>query len=926
MNRRRSTVAHKAILTAILMLLTSLVVVRPAEAAPSARHDAFASNTQFSAPNDTKAACPPPSRGHVSCLSLVSATKRHLAPPTVRRAATATGDPAPYQAPYSARAIQNAYNLPSSTNGQGQTVAVVDAYDNPHLDADLTTYRTANGLPPCTLSNGCLEQYGQKGAQSPLPATSDPGWALEEDLDVEMISAACPNCHITMVEADSANNSDITTAEQTAVTSGAKFVSNSFGSTTPIGPTSNDPWNQHDGIVVTASAGDDGYGVEYPAAYTDTVAVGGTSLLPASNNRGWSEITWTGTGSGCSTEPKPSWQPDTGCAGRSIADVSAVANPYTGVDVYDSDPSETNGWGQIGGTSASSPIIAAAYALAGTPGSAPAAAGLYAHTNQLNDIVAGINSLNGCTPTYLCKATIGYDGPTGRGTPNGISAFSPESTVPADYAIMGDSFSSGEGMLNYDNGTDTASNQCHRSPLAFGRLYAANAGSVAVHTACSGATTDNITATGQNGEPPQIEQIGPNTRLATITIGGNDAGFANVLAGCINPLNGNCAYYHTQDDSNNEDNLIDSLEPKLAATYTAIKDKAPNARIIAVTYPNLFKPRTNCASIAFTPSTDVQWLTLETLHLDNVITQAAHDAGIEVLDERWAFAGHELCTANPWVISLPIPVPSGTGVTDSSAWFHPTGPGHTAMENDLSAYLGQAPAARVSPQAWTTNPNVEPPGIEQNTADALRMLADLGTYTTPPSAAYQSGDPMWGWTTLETCTTRQRVLRNQAISGLQPPAPTPPPATLNGLCPVTAGTWELPYNDGTTPQTATFTNANDIGSPSGMAIDHVVPKADAWNAGLWSDVSFPGGPAEITQFANDFNGPELWAVSSSTNSSKGDSRPDEWLPFNAGVECTYAKAWVTVKYEWNLNVLTTAAPGNTLSEKDVLQNILNGCP
>jgi hypothetical protein len=161
---------------------------------------------------------------------------------------------------------------------------------------------------------------------------------------------------------------------------------------------------------------------------------------------------------------------------------------------------------------------------------------------------------------------------------------------------------------------------------------------------------------------------------------------------------------------------------------------------------------------------------------------------------------------------------------------------------------------------------------------------------------------------------------------LQPPTPTPPPATLNGLCPVTAGTWELPYNDGTTPQTATFTNASDIGSPSGMAIDHVVPKADAWNAGLWSDASLPGGSAEITQFANDFNGPELWAVSSSTNSSKGDSRPDEWLPFNAGAECTYAKAWVTVKYEWNLSVLTTSAPGNTLSEKDVLQNILNGCP
>lgn len=924
MDRHRRRLANKAIFTAILMLLTSLVIARPAAATPSPGQGGSTSTIQLTPPKDTKAACASAQRGHVSCLALLSTTKRHLDLPAVRRAADSA-----FQAPYDPYALRNAYNVPSTTNGQGQTVAIVDAYHNPHLEYDLGMYRTHWALGACTLTNGCLQQWGQAGPEGLIPTTSDPGWAFEEDLDVEMVSAICPNCNITVVEADSANDADMTEAEITAVTSGAKFVSNSFGSTTPIQTGTNDPWHQHDGVVVTASSGDNGYGVSYPAADTDTVAVGGTSLLPTtSNNRGWSEITWANGGSGCSTEPKPSWQPDTGCAGHTLADVSAVANPYTGVAVYDSDPTESNGWGEAGGTSASSPIIAATYALAGTPGSVPAAAGLYAHANQLNDIVAGVNTVSGCSPTYLCKAAIGYDGPTGLGTPYGLGAFSPESSVPADYAIMGDSYSSGEGMLNYDNGTDTSRNQCHRSYLAFGRLYAAKMGSVAVHTACSGATTDNITTTGQNNEPPQVAQVGPNTRLATITIGGNDAGFSSVLARCLNPLTGSCEDYYSQDDSNNEDVVIDALEPKLAATYTAIKKTAPNARVVAVTYPNIFKPLTTCASIANAPYTDVQWLMLETLHLDNVITNAAHDAGIEVLDERWAFAGHELCSASPWVISLPIPLPSGTGVTDSSAWFHPMGPGHIAMENDLSSYLAQAPAARVSPQAWTTTPSVAPPGIPSS-AKAQELLSDIGTYTTPATDPYQSGDSVWNWRTEEGCDTRNRVLRAQALSGpqtLQPPTPTPLPASWSTLCPVTAGTWELPYNDGTTQQTASFTSTADIGSPSGIAIDHVVPKADAWYSGMWQEDSSPAGRKAISDFANDKGGPELWAVSSVTNSAKGDKRPDQWLPDNVGARCDYVKAWITVKYEWGLNILTVPVPGKPYSEMGVLQNTLSGCP
>lgn len=166
-------------------------------------------------------------------------------------------------------------------------------------------------------------------------------------------------------------------------------------------------------------------------------------------------------------------------------------------------------------------------------------------------------------------------------------------------------------------------------------------------------------------------------------------------------------------------------------------------------------------------------------------------------------------------------------------------------------------------------------------------------------------------------------------TGLLPatPTPPPPPPPWTGLCPVTAGTWELPYDDGTTQQTATYTSAAAIGTPgTGLAIDHVDPKADAWNAGLWSVPSTTAGRLQISDFANDIEGPELWAVSWSTNSSKGDSRPDEWLPDNKDVVCTYVKAWITVKYEWNLSVLTTPNQGQLYSKKDVLQRTLNGCP
>ncbi|TWV41292.1 hypothetical protein FRZ03_21110 [Streptomyces misionensis] len=321
--------------------------------------------------------------------------------------------------------LHSAYNLPT-TGGSGLTVAVVDAYNDPNAESDLATYRSQYGLSACTKANGCFKQVSQTGSTTSLP-TNDSGWAGEEALDIDMVSAVCPNCNIILVEANSANDTDLGIAENEAVALGAKFVSNSWGGSEASSQTTEDSqYFQHPGVAITVSAGDSGYGAEYPATSQYVTAVGGTALTTSSNSRGWSESVWNtssteGTGSGCSAyDPKPSWQTDTGCGKRMEADVSAVADPATGVAVYDTYGG--SGWAVYGGTSASSPIVAGVYALAGTPGSADYPAQYpYSHTGNLNDVTSGSNG--SCTTSYFCKATTGYDGPTGWGTPNGTAAF-----------------------------------------------------------------------------------------------------------------------------------------------------------------------------------------------------------------------------------------------------------------------------------------------------------------------------------------------------------------------------------------------------------------------------------------------------------------------------------------------------------------------
>ncbi|MFI8232362.1 peptidase S8 [Streptomyces sp. NPDC085900] len=327
--------------------------------------------------------------------------------------------------------LQSAYGLTSAaaSNGSGETIAIVDAYNDPNAESDLATYRSYYGLSACTTANGCFKKVSQTGSTTSLPS-SDAGWSEEISLDLDMASAVCPNCNILLVEATSATMANLGKAVNEAVTLGAKYVSNSYGGSESSSDTSYDSsYFNHPGVAITVSAGDSGYGAEYPAASRYVTSVGGTALKTSSTTRGWTETVWKtssteGTGSGCSSyDTKPSWQTDTGCSKRTISDVSAVADPATGVSVYDS-YGVTAGWYTFGGTSASAPIIAAVYALAGTPSSSSYPASFpytKAGTSALNDVTSGNNG--SCSTTYLCTAQTGYDGPTGWGTPEGVSAF-----------------------------------------------------------------------------------------------------------------------------------------------------------------------------------------------------------------------------------------------------------------------------------------------------------------------------------------------------------------------------------------------------------------------------------------------------------------------------------------------------------------------
>lgn len=321
--------------------------------------------------------------------------------------------------------LQSAYNVVHTASGiTGPTIAIVDAYGYSTAETDLGVYRQQFGLPPCTTTNGCFKKVNETGVQGNYPRNNT-GWDQEQALDLDMVSAICPQCHIVLVQASSANDADLATAENTAAAMGAHAISNSYGGGEKGSQSFESAYN-HPGIAITASSGDSGFGVEFPATSPHVTAVGGTSLVRASNARGWTETVWSGAGSGCSAVyGKPSWQHDPLCGMRMEADVSAVADPSTGVAVYGPSSAARSAWLVFGGTSVAAPLTAAIYGLNGGGvnfGSNPyASAGStwpYGTNPHLNVVTSGSNG--SCGGTYFCTASpsLNYNGPTGLGTPN----------------------------------------------------------------------------------------------------------------------------------------------------------------------------------------------------------------------------------------------------------------------------------------------------------------------------------------------------------------------------------------------------------------------------------------------------------------------------------------------------------------------------
>lgn len=397
----------------IVMAVLSAGVPLAAAVSAQSSADGSLQNTNAS----VESVCSVPQPGRVGCFALrrTDVVGKH-------------GVSAVAPSGYGPSDLQSAYGLPTD-GGEGRTVAIVVADDDPTAESDLAVYRAQYGLPECTTANGCFRKIDQRGgADYPAPNAS---WAGEASLDMDMVSASAPAAHILLVEADSTDFQDIFAAVDQAVAQGAQYVSNSYGSDytseagsgeLPEQTTEFDAHYDRPGVVMVASTGDRGYGVSYPAASQYVTAVGGTTLRRSGTaSRGWTESVWGLAGSGCSAyEPKPGFQTDTGCDTRSVADVAAVSDPLSGVATYQT--YGASGWTVMGGTSAAAPVITGVYAASGAP-----AAGTYANSypyfkpSALNDVTSGTNGT--CEPTYLCTAKAGYDGPTGLGSPNGLAAF-----------------------------------------------------------------------------------------------------------------------------------------------------------------------------------------------------------------------------------------------------------------------------------------------------------------------------------------------------------------------------------------------------------------------------------------------------------------------------------------------------------------------
>jgi hypothetical protein len=492
-------------------------------------------------PRPSQRVCPGPVREAAACHARV--------------VTDGTGTPLASSGPtgYGPAQFHGAYQLPYSAPAP-QTIAIVDAYDDPTIESDLAAYNAAYGLPACTTANGCFRKVNQKGEPGPYPKV-DGGWALEIALDVETAHAICQNCQILLVEANSNLFSDLTAAVNQAASIGADEISNSYGGPEYAGEVADHSYD-HPGVALTASAGDDGYAAEYPASSPYVVAVGGTTLTLGASNSYGSESVWSGSGSGCSAYVGArSWQTGdpnwalTGCGSkRAVADVAADANPSTGASVYDTTKYQgQSGWFVLGGTSLSAPLIAAVYALAGGPTSDYPAAEPYGHQEDsppsLHDVASGSN---GACGTIMCKGATGYDGPTGVGTPNGVLAFGKggDDTTPPQAAIdsgpsgpTNDStptfaFSSNEPGSSFECRVDSASFSSCSSPVTTAAL-ADGAHTFEVRATDKAGNTGSAASRGFSVDTvaPQIDLTAPAAGSLSSTATPTLAGTAGIAAG-----------------------------------------------------------------------------------------------------------------------------------------------------------------------------------------------------------------------------------------------------------------------------------------------------------------------------------------------------------------------------------------------------------
>jgi len=321
---------------------------------------------------------------------------------------------------------RHAYGFDQITNqGAGQIIGIVDAFDDPNIESDLAVFDSQFSLPTCTTSNGCFRKIFASGSK---PRTNS-GWSLEISLDVEWSHAIAPQAKIILVEAASNSFTNLLQAVDVAVQNGTSVISMSFGGSEFSSESSNDTHFAVNGVTFTASSGDSGSGVEYPAASTDVVAVGGTTLNIDSAGNYISETAWSGSGGGQSAfEVEPSYQasfpiPNDAAGARGVPDVAYDADPNTGFSVYDTVRFQGQlGWFQVGGTSAGAPQWAALFAIAnavrGTNvtmnADVYAAASGSSYASNYHDITSGSNGSCGS----ICMAGTGYDFVTGLGSPS----------------------------------------------------------------------------------------------------------------------------------------------------------------------------------------------------------------------------------------------------------------------------------------------------------------------------------------------------------------------------------------------------------------------------------------------------------------------------------------------------------------------------